>query len=44
MSKLVDSIFYNYYIQPLVFAVRKVGGKPVRMVIDGKQRLTALRM
>lgn len=43
MSELIDSIFHNYYIPPLVFAVRKIRGRQTRMVIDGKQRLTSIK-
>lgn len=43
MSELIDSIINNYYIPPLLFAVRYIKGKPVRIVIDGKQRLTSAR-
>ncbi|KAL9559781.1 hypothetical protein MBANPS3_000256 [Mucor bainieri] len=43
MSELIDSIINNYYIPPLLFAVRRIRGKNVRIVIDGKQRLTSAR-
>ncbi|CEP18868.1 hypothetical protein [Parasitella parasitica] len=43
MSELIDSIINNYYIPPLLFAVRQIRGQHVRIVIDGKQRLTSAR-
>ncbi|KAI8643042.1 hypothetical protein BD408DRAFT_431788 [Parasitella parasitica] len=43
MSELIDSIINNYYIPPLLFAVRRIRGQLVRIVIDGKQRLTSAR-
>ncbi|KAI8988352.1 hypothetical protein BDF20DRAFT_855246 [Mycotypha africana] len=44
MGDLVDSVLNNYYIPPLLFAVRlAVNGKFIRVVIDGKQRLAAIR-
>ncbi|GAN08355.1 conserved hypothetical protein [Mucor ambiguus] len=43
MSELIDSIINNYYIPPLLFAVRRIRGQEVRIVIDGKQRLTSAR-
>ncbi|KAI7856954.1 hypothetical protein BDC45DRAFT_436758 [Circinella umbellata] len=43
MCALIDSIMNNYYIPPVVFAVRKgASGKVVRVCIDGKQRLTSI--
>ncbi|KAI7895088.1 uncharacterized protein EV154DRAFT_496921 [Mucor mucedo] len=42
MCALIDSIFENFYVPPLLFAVRKVNNRNTRMVIDGKQRLTAI--
>ncbi|KAI9275617.1 hypothetical protein BDA99DRAFT_495967 [Phascolomyces articulosus] len=43
MCALIDSIMNNYYIPPVVFAVRKVAdGRVVRVCIDGKQRLTSI--
>lgn len=43
MSELIDSIINNYYIPPLLFVVREIRGESVRIVIDGKQRLTSAR-
>ncbi|KAI9282746.1 hypothetical protein BY458DRAFT_497227 [Sporodiniella umbellata] len=42
MSRLVDSILNNYYIPPLVFAIREINGRYTRVCVDGKQRLTAI--
>jgi hypothetical protein len=49
MSHLIDSLFNNYYVPPLIFKVVS-GVKPGtterrkwRTCIDGKQRLTAIR-
>ncbi|KAG2210469.1 hypothetical protein INT47_002411 [Mucor saturninus] len=42
MCALIDSIFENFYVPPLLFAVRQVNNRNTRMVIDGKQRLTAI--
>ncbi|CAO3697112.1 unnamed protein product [Rhizopus stolonifer] len=44
MSALIDSILNNYFIPPLVFAIREVKEKNTRVCIDGKQRLTAIYM
>ncbi|KAK2466267.1 hypothetical protein APHAL10511_001909 [Amanita phalloides] len=42
--KLIDSIFRNFYIPPVVFAVQKdVDGEDVRICVDGKQRLTSIQ-
>ncbi|TFK29405.1 hypothetical protein FA15DRAFT_664354 [Coprinopsis marcescibilis] len=43
-SKLIDSIFRNYFIPPLVFAVRRDQdlGEDVMICVDGKQRLTSI--
>jgi Protein of unknown function DUF262 len=50
MIHLIDSLFNNYYVPPLIFKV-VTGNKPGtnerrkwRTCIDGKQRLTAIRM
>ncbi|KAI9262529.1 hypothetical protein EDC94DRAFT_608398 [Helicostylum pulchrum] len=42
MGYLIDSIFTNYYIPPLLFAINKVRAHNIRTAIDGKQRLTAI--
>jgi uncharacterized protein with ParB-like and HNH nuclease domain len=42
--KLIDSIFRNFYIPPVVFAVQKDDeGEEVRICVDGKQRLTSIQ-
>ncbi|KAG1802727.1 uncharacterized protein HD556DRAFT_708729 [Suillus plorans] len=41
---LIDSIFRNFYIPPVIFAVAKDDdGEPVRICVDGKQRLTSIQ-
>ncbi|KII92105.1 hypothetical protein PLICRDRAFT_172244 [Plicaturopsis crispa FD-325 SS-3] len=42
--KLIDSIFRNFYIPPVIFAVSKdEDGEDVRVCVDGKQRLTSIQ-
>ncbi|TFK75833.1 hypothetical protein BDN72DRAFT_831277 [Pluteus cervinus] len=41
---LIDSVFRNFYIPPVVFAVRKdEEGEEIRICVDGKQRLTSIQ-
>ncbi|KAI9507223.1 hypothetical protein F5148DRAFT_144121 [Russula earlei] len=41
---LIDSIFRNYYIPPIIFAVSTTeDGSETRVCIDGKQRLTSIQ-
>ncbi|KZT64675.1 hypothetical protein DAEQUDRAFT_732307 [Daedalea quercina L-15889] len=41
---LIDSIFRNFYVPPLIFAVTyRDDGSECRVSIDGKQRLTSIR-
>ncbi|KAL4074113.1 hypothetical protein V8B97DRAFT_1864609 [Scleroderma yunnanense] len=41
---LIDSIFRNFYIPPIIFAVQKdEDGETVRVCVDGKQRLTSIQ-
>ncbi|KAG6334250.1 hypothetical protein ID866_4841 [Astraeus odoratus] len=41
---LIDSIFRNFYIPPVIFAVQKdEDGEVVRVCVDGKQRLTSIQ-
>lgn len=43
---LIDSIFRNYYIPPIVFAVHPVEGEAdatEQICVDGKQRLTSIQ-
>lgn len=43
-SSLVESIFKNYYVPPIVFAVHlDEDGEEVRICVDGKQRLTSIQ-
>ncbi|KAK7027266.1 hypothetical protein VNI00_015355 [Paramarasmius palmivorus] len=43
--QLIDSIFRNYYIPPIIFAVVvHSDGSESRTCIDGKQRLTSIRL
>ncbi|KAI5451278.1 hypothetical protein NCC49_001874 [Naganishia albida] len=42
---LIDSLFHNYYIPPILFALRlEDDGTERRTCIDGKQRLTAIAL
>lgn len=42
-SFLIDSIFRNFYIPPVIFAVREAAdGAEIRVCVDGKQRLTSI--
>lgn len=42
--KLVDSLYHNYYVPPIVFAiVLDEDGEEVRRCVDGKQRLTSIQ-
>lgn len=43
---LIDSIFHNYFIPPILFAVRHnpQTRRPFRTCIDGKQRLTSIQL
>ena len=40
---LIDSIFRNFYIPPVIFAVQTEDGESVRVCVDGKQRLTSIQ-
>lgn len=40
---LIDSIFRNFYIPPIIFAVQVDDGEEVRVCVDGKQRLTSIQ-
>ncbi|KAF7792003.1 hypothetical protein EIP86_003030 [Pleurotus ostreatoroseus] len=39
---LIDSIFKNFYVPPVIFAVTNEDGFEKRVCIDGKQRLTSI--
>ena len=42
--KLVDSLYHNYYVPPIVLAVMlDEEGIEVRRCVDGKQRLTSIQ-
>ena len=42
--KLLDSIYRNFYVPPVVFVVLKdEDGEEVRKCVDGKQRLTSIQ-
>jgi Protein of unknown function DUF262 len=41
--EIIDSLFHNFYIPPVIFAVmRDEDGEEVRVCVDGKQRLTSI--
>ncbi|KAL1719976.1 hypothetical protein EV715DRAFT_198185 [Schizophyllum commune] len=40
--QLIDSIFRNFYIPPIIFTLTVEDGEEKRTCIDGKQRLTSL--
>ncbi|KAH9954900.1 hypothetical protein BC827DRAFT_920238 [Russula dissimulans] len=42
---IIDSLFHNYYVPPVVFAIAKdpVDGVETRLCVDGKQRLTSIQ-
>ncbi|CAG8554356.1 9221_t:CDS:2 [Acaulospora morrowiae] len=43
-SHLVDSVLNNFYVPPVIFSCKKLDSKRwMRVCIDGKQRLTAIR-
>jgi hypothetical protein len=43
-SHLIDSVINNYYIPPIIFSCKRLdNGRWVRVCIDGKQRLTAIK-
>ncbi|KZT21179.1 hypothetical protein NEOLEDRAFT_1074056 [Neolentinus lepideus HHB14362 ss-1] len=42
--RLIDSIFRNFYVPPIVFTVSKDDdGEVIRICVDGKQRLTSIQ-
>lgn len=41
--KLLDSIYHNYYVPPVIFAIVVEDGIEVRRCVDGKQRLTSIQ-
>lgn len=43
-TQLINSVFHNFYIPPVIFAVHKDDeGEDVRVCVDGKQRLTSIQ-
>ena len=42
---IIDSLFHNYYVPPVVFAIAKdpIDGVETRLCVDGKQRLTSIQ-
>ncbi|KJA30200.1 hypothetical protein HYPSUDRAFT_126524 [Hypholoma sublateritium FD-334 SS-4] len=40
---LIDSIFRNFFIPPVIFAVHIENGEETRVCVDGKQRLTSIQ-
>ena len=41
--EIIDSLFHNFYVPPVIFAVmRDEEGEEVRVCVDGKQRLTSI--
>ncbi|KAI0290352.1 hypothetical protein BC826DRAFT_1106481 [Russula brevipes] len=42
---IIDSLFHNYYVPPVVFAIARdpVDGAETRQCVDGKQRLTSIQ-
>lgn len=43
-TKLLDSIYRNYYVPPIVFDVYKDDdGEEIMRCVDGKQRLTSIQ-
>jgi len=42
-SGLIDSVYRDYFIPPVLFAVHEIDGEDVKICIDGKQRLTSIQ-
>ncbi|KAG8681909.1 hypothetical protein FRC09_017150, partial [Ceratobasidium sp. 395] len=42
-SGLIDSVYRDYFIPPILFAVHTIQGERVKICIDGKQRLTSIQ-
>ncbi|ORX88454.1 hypothetical protein K493DRAFT_341265 [Basidiobolus meristosporus CBS 931.73] len=44
MSHLIDSVLKNFYVPPVIFSCKRLpDGRVLKVCIDGKQRLTAIR-
>jgi uncharacterized protein with ParB-like and HNH nuclease domain len=42
MSDLIESVFHNVFVPPILFSVQSINNKSLRVCIDGKQRLTTI--
>ncbi|KAG9124809.1 hypothetical protein FRC07_010151 [Ceratobasidium sp. 392] len=42
-SGLIDSVYRDYFIPPILFAVHIIDGERTKVCIDGKQRLTSIQ-
>lgn len=42
-SGLIDSVYRDFFIPPVLFAVHEIDGERVKVCIDGKQRLTSIQ-
>jgi hypothetical protein len=42
---IIDSLFHNYYVPPVIFAIAKdpIDGVETRLCVDGKQRLRGIQ-
>ncbi|KAK9763186.1 hypothetical protein K7432_010379 [Basidiobolus ranarum] len=44
MAHLIDSVLKNFYVPPVIFSCKRLpDGRVLKVCIDGKQRLTAVR-
>ena len=43
MIKLLDSIYRNFYVPPILFAQVEKDGQSILRCVDGKQRLTSIQ-
>ena len=42
--EIIDSLFHNFYVPPVIFAlVKDEDGEDTRVCVDGKQRLTSIQ-
>lgn len=42
--EIIDSLFHNFYVPPVIFAlVKDDDGEDTRVCVDGKQRLTSIQ-
>jgi len=42
-TQLIDSIYRNFYVPPIVFAIVEEEGQEIMRCVDGKQRLTSIQ-